>query len=60
MWIEERPIENDTVKVEFADWTKLGTQIGVVNRFFNGYAIVDFGGHMRYLDINTTFFVFKS
>jgi hypothetical protein len=58
MWVEQTPKQGDTVKVEFADWTKLGTKVGVVDRFFMGNAIVDFGDCKRYLPILSTFFVY--
>lgn len=60
MWEERRPIEGETVKIEFAEWTKLGTQIGVLLRYHSGFAIIDFGRVRRYLDIYSTFFVWDN
>ena len=55
-WEERRPIEGETVKVDFASWTKLGTKIGVFLRFHSGRAIVDFGSRLMYLDEYSPFF----
>lgn len=57
MWIERKPSEGETVKVEFADFTNLGTRIGILKRYFNGKAIIEFGDCKRYLDVYSTFFV---
>lgn len=58
MWIERLPEEGETVKVEFSKWTNLGIQIGVfLRRSINGHYITDFGRTLRYLDKDTTFFV---
>jgi hypothetical protein len=59
MWIEQRPNEGDTVKVHFSEWTKMGTKIGVFLRYFDGKAIIDFGGRKLYLDGATTFYTYK-
>ena len=60
MWIEREPKEGETVKVEFSDWTNLGTQIGVFLRMsIDSYMIVDFGRTRRYFDRFTTFFVYE-
>jgi hypothetical protein len=60
MWIEREPKEGETVKVEFAAWTNLGTQIGVfLRKSIDGYMIIDFGRTRRYLDRFTTFFVYE-
>ena len=59
MWVERRPKEGETVKVEFAEWTKLGTKIGIMERYHCGRAIIDFGNHRIYLDSMSTFFVFE-
>lgn len=57
-WIEKEPVEGDTVKVEFAEWTNLGTQIGVYERkSIDGWMIIEFGRCKRYLDRFSTFFV---
>ena len=57
-WIEKEPVEGDTVKIEFAEWTKLGTQIGVFERkSIDGFLIIEFGRVKRYLDRHSTFFV---
>jgi len=58
MWVERTPVEGDTVKVEFAEWTKLGTKVGVVKRFAHGDVVVDFGQCHRFLDKMSTFFVY--
>ena len=60
MWIERWPEEGETVKIEFAEWTNLGTQIGVFLRMsIGGQFIVDFGRVRRYLDRYSTFFVYE-
>jgi hypothetical protein len=59
MWVERRPKEGETVKVNFSEWTKLGTRIGVMERYHDGRAIIDFGDCKRYLDGYSTFFVFE-
>ena len=60
MWIERDPKEGETVKVDFAKWTNLGTQIGIILRkSIDGYMIIDFGRARRYLDRFTTFFVYE-
>lgn len=60
MWIEQRPNEGDTVRVTFSDFTKRGTRIGVLLRYFDGNAIIDFGDRKLYLDSGTTFYVYKN
>lgn len=50
MWIERRVIEGETVKVEFAEWTNLGTKIGVLLRYSDSKAIIDFGNVRRHLE----------
>jgi hypothetical protein len=57
MWVEKLPVEGDTVKVIFADFTGLGTRIGVFLRYFDDKAIIDFGRQLYYLDRYTTFYV---
>lgn len=59
MWIEQQPKEGDTVKIEFADWTNLGIKIGVCKKFNGNKVGVFFGDCMRFLDANSTFFVYK-
>ncbi len=59
MWIEQEPKQNDTVKIEFADWTKLGTKIGIVDRIFGPWVIVDFGDVKRWFDRQSSFFIYK-
>lgn len=54
MWVERKPVEGETVKVTFADFTNLGTKIGV----YHG-AYTEFGDCRRYLDSMTSFFVFE-
>lgn len=58
MWIERPPIEGETVKVHFAEFTGMGTIIGIFLRYFEDKAIVDFGRQLLYLDRMTTFYVF--
>lgn len=60
MWIEGQPTEGQTVKIIFAEWTKLGTKIGILLKYFDGAAVVDFGKTKRYLDKNTTFYIHTS
>ncbi len=59
MWVENFPSEGDTVKVEFGQYTGLGTKIGIVERFFEEFVIINFGRRLIYLDRNTTFFVYS-
>jgi len=56
-WIEKQPEEGDTVKIEFSDWTEMGTRIGVFLRKYDERMIVDLGRTKIYLDKLTTFFV---
>jgi hypothetical protein len=58
MWIEKMPEVGDTVKIKFAEFTKKGTRIGILDRYFGDYAIVDMGACCVYLDRFTTFFVY--
>jgi hypothetical protein len=58
MWIERPPIEGETVKVVFAEFTEMGTRIGIFLRYFGDKAVVDFGKQHLYLDKTTTFYVF--
>ena len=58
MWVEQRPKEGDIVKVHFAEWTKIGTKIGVFLKYFHGKVIVDFGDRKLYLDGGTTFYTY--
>ncbi len=53
MWTERKPIEGETIKIEFASWTNLGTRIGVFLRTFDGKDIIDLGRHKIYLDSST-------
>jgi hypothetical protein len=58
MWEERYPIEGETVKVNFAEFTNMGTQIGVfLRKSIDGYLIIDFGRCLRYLDRHSTIFV---
>lgn len=57
MWVEQQPREGDTVKVTFADFTNLGTKIGVCLYPCNK---VQFGDCIRNLTSGTTFFVWSS
>lgn len=59
MWIERMPLEGETVKIEFAEWTHYGTKIGVFLRFFDGKAIIDFGDRKMYLDRFSSFLVYE-
>lgn len=60
-WVEQRPKVGDTVKVEWSDWyaKQIGrdSSIGVLLRFHNSKAIIDFGDRRAYLDTMSTFFV---
>ena len=38
MWEERKPIAGETVKIEFAAWTGMGTQIGIYLGTFDGKA----------------------
>ena len=58
MWIERPPLEGETVKVDFAEFTEMGTKIGIFLRYFEDKAVVDFGRQLLYLDRMTTFYVF--
>ena len=60
MWIEKEPLIGDTVKVVFASFTDLGTQIGVLKYIsIDGFRVVDFGGFVRFLDKYSNFFVYE-
>jgi hypothetical protein len=59
MWIERMPTEGETVKVEFASWTQLGTKIGVFLRYHCGRAIIDFGDKLRWLEAGSSFLVYE-
>lgn len=58
MWIEQRPKEGDTVKVDFAEWTNLGTQIGVCVGFCNHGVKILFTDMIRVIDSNSQFFIY--
>ena len=53
------PIEGETVKVEFANWTRLGTKIGVFLRYHGGRAKIDFGDMRRWLEADSSFLVYE-
>jgi hypothetical protein len=55
-WIERQPEPGDTVKIDFAKWTGIGTQIGIYLRRFDGNDIIEFGRMKRYLPTGSTFF----
>lgn len=59
MWSERFPKSGETVRVEFSKSTNMGTRIGVVQRFFENFVLVDFGNHIEYLDRITTFYVLE-
>jgi hypothetical protein len=58
-WIEKRPEHGDVVKVEFADWTDLGTQIGICEGFCSQGAKIRFGRVIRNLSLLGTFFIYE-
>lgn len=57
-WIERRPKENETVRVDFADFTGLGTKIGICLGY-NDRCKILFGDCIRFLDSNSQFFVYE-
>ena len=59
MWIERFPKEGETVKIEFSANTNMGIRIGVIQRFFENFVLVDFGNQLEYLDRMTTFYVLE-
>ncbi len=59
MWIERRPKENETVKITFADFTKLGTKIGVCLGYIDNRVKIQFGDCIRNLDTLTTIYVYE-
>lgn len=59
MWVERTPNEGETVKIEFAEWTKLGTKIGVFLRRSGGRDIIDFGSQNMWLDPHSCYFVWE-
>jgi hypothetical protein len=58
-WREQTPKFGDTVKIEFADFTNLGSEIGVVIREpgINYYIVIDTGNRLVYVTSNATLFV---
>lgn len=60
IWEERRPKYSETVKINFAEFTNLGTKIGVCldDNSSNGLKI-QFGDCIRYFDSTTTFFCLK-
>lgn len=58
MWIEKTPEENQTVRIQFAEFTNLGTMIGIYVGNRGGRAKVEFGDTIRFLDTQTTFEVY--
>ena len=59
MWTERRPIAGETIKVEFAEFTKLGTQIGVFLGTKGGKDIIDFGDRNRWLNTFSSYLVWQ-
>lgn len=57
MWVEMEPKEGDTVKVAFREERP---QIGVVEYFFDGYIVIDFGSCKRYIERFSTIYVKKN
>lgn len=55
MWEERKPEPGETVKIEFATWTGMGTQIGIYLNSFDGKAKIQFGRVIRYLELGQTF-----
>lgn len=56
-WIEEKPIEGDTVKVFLSIPNQ--TLIGVVLKYHFDRILIDFGRVKRYLPTQSTFFIWK-
>lgn len=60
MWIEKTPEVGDTVKVEFAEFSNLGTMIGVLKFIsVDGYYVTDFGNRVMYLEKYSNFLVYE-
>lgn len=58
-WIEATPQIDDTVKIEFASYTGLGAQIGIVVSV-GAWVVIDFGAKRRWFDkLSTPFYVYK-
>lgn len=55
MWEERRPEYGETVKIQFADWTKLGTKIGIYLGSLGGRDKIQFGDCIRFLEDGQTF-----
>lgn len=55
MWEERRPNPGETVKIIFADWTNLGTQIGIFLGMHDGKEKIQFGRVIRFLEPYSTF-----
>ena len=58
-WTERQPNENETVRIQFSEFTNLGTMIGIYCGLRGGRAKVEFGDKIRFLDTQTTFEVYN-
>lgn len=59
MWVEQEAKIGDTVKIEFAEFTNMGTKIGIlIGISIDGWRIIDMGRYKIYLDRFTTFLVY--
>lgn len=59
MWEERIPNPGETVKIEFAKWTGLETQIGIFLRRHDGRAIINLGRRLIYLSGDASFLVWN-
>lgn len=57
---EQLPKEGEPVLVHFADFTNLGSQIGIYLRREGGRHKVMFGNTIRYLQEGTPFYVYHN
>lgn len=61
MWVERQPTIGETVKIEFAEWTRKGTKIGIYLRSsIEGKLIIDLGRTLMYLDRFGGFLVWEN
>jgi len=60
MWVGREPKEGETVKFEFANWTNLGTRIGVFIGRKPNRIVVDFGDQIRWLTTDADFEVYEN
>ena len=60
MWKETSPNEGDTVMVSFGDFTNKGKRIGVLLRYNDKGAVINFGNTLAILDRLTTFLVWEN